>query len=200
MNRLKRRAALAAALAAMGTLAVAIATRKSANRDGSPVVADDVPAEPPLKPIAAALVRVEPPKALPALHFAAADGTTQTLADFAGKGVVLNLWATWCGPCAAELPSLDRLAATLAPDDIVVVPLSSDRGGAAVVEQYYKNHGIAHLGVWIDPDETALQALGARGIPTTLILDREGRERARLEGGIDWASKDAAALVRKLAG
>jgi hypothetical protein len=75
-----------------------------------------------------------------------------------------------------------------------------DRGGAALVEQYYKSHGITHLGVWTDPDETALHALGARGIPTTLILDREGRERARLEGGIDWTGKDAVAIIRKFTG
>jgi len=113
---------------------------------------------------------------------------------------VLNLWATWCAPCDAEMPSLDALAGALAADGILVVSLASDRGGAAVVEQYYKSHRITHLGVWTDPDGAAMHALGARGIPTTLILDRQGRERARLEGGIDWAGNAAAAIIRKLAG
>lgn len=202
MHLMTRRGAVAGAVAiAAATLAVAITVRKSGRTPPAPLELSPATnhAEP-LRNIADAMQMVDPPRPPPAIHFTAADGSARTLADFAGKGVVLNLWATWCAPCGAELPSLDALAAQLAAENIVVLPLSSDHGGAQVVEQYYKSHGIAHLGVWLDPDGAALHAIGVRGIPTTLILDRQGRERARLEGGIDWTGKQAAETIRKLTG
>ena len=127
-------------------------------------------------------------------------GAETSIAAFLGKGVVLNLWATWCGPCVLEMPSLDALSVRLAGDGIVVLALSSDRGGAKTVARFYESHGITHLGLWLDPFGRAGQAYGARGLPTTLILDRVGREVARLEGGADWSTDAAAARVRALVG
>lgn len=203
MHLMTRRGAVVGASVAAATLAVALVARKP-GRHG--VTSETFKLSPAtdhtesLRNIGDAMQIVEPPKQAPDIRFTASDGASRTLADFAGKGVVLNLWATWCGPCVAELPSLDALAGTLAADNIAVVALSSDRGGAPEVESYYKAHGIAHLGIWTDPDGAVMHALGARGIPTTLILDREGRERARLEGGVDWADKNAVATIRKLTG
>ncbi len=145
-----------------------------------------------------ALVATEPPAAPPAFGFLDAAGATHTLAEFAGKGVVLNFWATWCTPCVAELPSLAALAAKAS--DVVVLPVSTDRGGAAAVEGYYRSHGIKGLGVWLDPKGAASEALHLRGLPTTLIIDRQGRERGRLEGGADWESAAAVAEIGKLVG
>ncbi len=122
------------------------------------------------------------------------------IADFAGTGLVINLWATWCVPCVAELPALAALAARVQPAGILVIPASSDRGGAPVVVTYYRKHGIEGLPVWLDPKGAAARAWGARGIPTTLIVDRQGRERGRLEGAVDWASEAAVAAVRRLVG
>ena len=136
---------------------------------------------------------------LPDLKIGLPDGTTRTLADYAGKGVVLNLWATWCVPCVAEMPALDELAALVAPG-IVVLPLSSDRGGAAAVERFYQARSVRHLPVVLDAGGAAARALGVRGIPTTLLIDPLGRERGRLEGGADWSSPDAVAMVKKLLG
>lgn len=203
MHLMTRRGAVLGASVAAATLAVALVVRKSGQHQPAPGTLELRPATDhaeSLRGIGDAMRVVDPPKQPPDIRFTASDGASKTLADFAGKGVVLNLWATWCGPCVAELPSLDALVETLAADNIAVVPLSSDRGGAAEVASYYKSHGIAHLGIWIDPDGAAMHALGARGIPTTLILDRQGRERARFEGGIDWADTTAVATIRKLTG
>ena len=142
----------------------------------------------------------EPPVPLAAQNFADADGKQISLADFVGKGVVLNLWATWCAPCVAEMPALDRMAAALEKEGIVVLPLSSDRGGVAQVRRFYDVHAIAHLGIWIDKFGMAAQGWGARGLPTSIIVDRQGRERGRLEGGIAWDSEASMAEIRKLVG
>ena len=137
--------------------------------------------------------------ALPAVAIRGADGAEKPLTAFAGAPLVLNLWATWCVPCVAEMPALDRLAAMVAPG-IAVVALSSDRGGAAAVERFYRERQITHLPVSLDPGGAAARALGARGIPTTLIIGADGKERARLEGAADWASPEAVAAIRRLVG
>ncbi|MEJ0019296.1 MAG: TlpA disulfide reductase family protein [Acetobacteraceae bacterium] len=172
--------------AAGGTLAAGLGMRK-------PLAAtsDDV---------ARKLVPVDPPAPPPEIAFAAADGTEHRLKEFIGHGMVINLWATWCVPCVAEMPSLAALSKTLAPDDIAVLPLSSDRGGASVVQAFYQEHGITGLPVLLDPKGAAARAWQARGIPTSVIIDRQGNTRARLEGSADWSTPAAAALIRKLVG
>ncbi len=145
-----------------------------------------------------AMKPTEPPAPPAPQDFTDADGKPVTLADFKGKGVILNLWATWCVPCVAEMPALDAMSKRLAAEGIVVVPISSDRGGAAVVRKFYASHDIAHLGIWLDPRGVAARGWGARGLPTTLIIDREGREKARLEGGAEWASDEAITAIRAL--
>ena len=95
-----------------------------------------------------ALKLSDPPLPVPPIAFTDGDGATYGLEKFAGRGVVLNLWATWCAPCVAELPSLAALARALGPAHVVVLPLSSDRGGAPVVRRFYQERGIVGLGVW----------------------------------------------------
>nr|WP_246521914.1 TlpA disulfide reductase family protein [Neoroseomonas terrae] len=138
--------------------------------------------------------------ALPSITFNDADGKAMTPADFAGKGLVINLWATWCPPCVAEMPALDRAAAALAAEDILILPLSSDRGGLNAVQGFYERTGIRHLRIWLDPRGAAARALGARGLPTTVIVDREGRETARLEGDAAWDAPQFLTAIRRLAG
>ena len=137
---------------------------------------------------------------VPDIRFSTADGTVRTLADYAGQGVVLNLWATWCVPCVAEMPALDALARLVMNDRVAVLTLSSDRGGAPPVEHFYREKGIQTLPILLDQRGDAARALGARGIPTTLLIDRSGKERGRLEGAADWASDDSVGVIRRMIG
>jgi len=96
------------------------------------------------------------------------------------------------------MPSLAKLSKTLAPDDIAVLPLSSDHGGARRVEAFYQQHEISGLPVLLDLHSAAAHAWHVNGIPTSLIIDQKGREVARLEGAANWSTPTAARLVRKL--
>jgi thiol-disulfide isomerase/thioredoxin len=146
-----------------------------------------------------ALHKLDAPKPVE-VNFTDADGKALSLADYAGKGVVLNLWATWCVPCVAEMPALAAFASAVAKDGIVVLPLSSDRAGASIVEKFYKDLGVQNLPVLLDPKSAAAHALNVRGIPTTLVIDRQGREVAYLEGSVDWATDPAVATIKALVG
>lgn len=121
-----------------------------------------------------------------------------SLDDFAGKTVVLNLWATWCPPCLREMPSLDRLQAAMGGEDFVVVALNQDRGGAGVARAWLENQGLERLDVYADPRGMVPRAIAASGLPTTIILDPQGRELARLVGEAEWDSPDMQARLRGL--
>jgi thiol-disulfide isomerase/thioredoxin len=194
---MQRRALLTGvAAAAAATLAAVTLWRKPATPPIATPVASG--AGPALRPFST-LVAADPPRALADVAFTDADGAPHHLAAFAGKGLVVNLWATWCTPCVAEMPALQDFAKA-APAGIMVLPLSSDRGGAEVVRAFYAAHGITALPVWLDAKGAAAEAWGARGLPTTLIVDRQGREVGFLEGAIDWAAEDTMAGVKKLVG
>jgi thiol-disulfide isomerase/thioredoxin len=138
------------------------------------------------------------PTPVPAVSFEDAAGNPLSLADFRGRVVVLNLWATWCGPCRHEMPSLDRLQADEGGQDLQVLPLSLDRGALEQVEEFYKEVGIRHLEIYRDPTGAAGRALGAFGLPTTLVIDQTGREVGRLLGPAEWDGPEALALLRSL--
>jgi thiol-disulfide isomerase/thioredoxin len=132
------------------------------------------------------------------LVFLDAEGRETGFEAFRGRGLVVNFWATWCPPCIAEMPSLDRAQAFLAREGITVLALSSDRGGRAVVEPFYARTRLRELGIWLDPRGAAGRALGVRGLPTTILLDRAGREVARLEGEAEWDRPEMLAAIRRL--
>ena len=124
------------------------------------------------------------------ISFEDSDGTPFTLAVFEGKLILLNIWATWCGPCREEMPTLDALQAELGSDDFEVVALSIDRKGVEIVNEFYQEIGIEHLAPYIDKTGMASADLGAVGIPTTLLLDRQGKEIGRLVGEAEWNTQD----------
>ncbi len=130
----------------------------------------------------------ETPRTVPELHFEDGEGTPLTLADFQGKVVLLNIWATWCAPCREEMPTLDSLQAELGGDRFEVVALSIDHAGIEVVQDFYREVGVEHLRQYIDPTAMAGSTLGVVGVPTTLLLDSRGRELGRLLGIAEWNS------------
>ncbi|MBI4184449.1 MAG: TlpA family protein disulfide reductase [Proteobacteria bacterium] len=137
------------------------------------------------------------PREVPAVHFEDAEGRSLSLADFRGKVVLLNLWATWCGPCRREMPTLDRLQARLGGPEFEVLALSIDRAGIDVVRNFYREVGVERLAMYIDASGKAARALGALGLPTTLLIDQEGREIGRLIGPAEWDAAEMVAFLRR---
>jgi thiol-disulfide isomerase/thioredoxin len=136
------------------------------------------------------------PQPLPEIRFQEDDGKPYRLSDFRGKVVLLNIWATWCAPCRKEMPALDRLQQKLGGPDLQVIALSIDNGGAAAVRRFYEEIGIRALAIYVDPTTEATGKLRTLGIPTTLLLDREGRERWRKTGPAEWDSPEIIESLR----
>lgn len=132
----------------------------------------------------------------PDVAFATASGGEMRLSDFRGKTVLLNLWATWCAPCVKELPDLDALQASMGGETFEVVALSSDREGAAKVEPFLDQLGIRRLTAYLDPASEATRAFSPRGLPTSILIDADGREIGRLEGAASWDAPEARDLIR----
>ena len=138
---------------------------------------------------------IDPPSPAPETIFRDGDGAETTLARFRGSVVLVNFWATWCVPCVKEMPSLDRLAARLGPEGLVVVPVSQDRE-AAVIAPFYSSRRLATLGRWHDPGGALAQAFAVPGLPTTFLIDRDGRTVGVMLGPAEWDSPEAVALLR----
>jgi thiol-disulfide isomerase/thioredoxin len=137
------------------------------------------------------------PRALPEIRFADQQGDDLTLADFRGRVVLLNVWATWCVPCRQEMPTLDRLQARLGSKDFLVIALSIDRKGVEAVRGFYREVGVENLAIYVDASGQGPRALGVPGLPTTLLIDREGREVARKMGAAEWDSREMVSLVER---
>jgi thiol-disulfide isomerase/thioredoxin len=125
-------------------------------------------------------------------------GNGITLADYSGKVVLLNFWATWCPPCRAEMPSIDRLAGAMGGKDFAVIPMSTDRGGVEKVAEFFKDIRVEHLKLMHDRSGKMGRQAGVLGLPVTLILDREGREIARMLGDADWDSPEATEILHRI--
>ena len=135
------------------------------------------------------------PQALPDVSFTDGAGRTRTLKDWRGKVVLLNLWATWCAPCRREMPDLDKLQASLGSDSFEVVAVSVDRKGLAASKRFLDQIKVKNLGLYNDVSTKMAGKLKVLGMPTTLLLDRKGREVGRLVGPAEWNSDDAKRLI-----
>jgi len=157
-----------------------------------------------LKPLAkgevAAVGVSNAPKPPPAISFAGPEGQPMGLADFKGKTVLVNLWATWCVPCREEMPALDRLQAELGGADFEVVAINVDTRNREKPRAWLQENGIKNLAYYADPEGKLLQVLQRSGhvvgLPTTFVVDGAGCEIALLKGPADWASPDALALMK----
>jgi thiol-disulfide isomerase/thioredoxin len=140
-----------------------------------------------------------PPFPAPATTFSDADGKSVDLSDFKGKPVIVNLWATWCEPCLREMPSLERLQSRLG-DRIEVLAVSEDRGGSKIVEPFISKLGLKAIKVYLDPKSEVGHAFAARGLPTSIVIDRDGKVVGRVEGGAEWDSPKILAVLEPLLG
>jgi thiol-disulfide isomerase/thioredoxin len=138
----------------------------------------------------------EPPLPAPGTAFTDGAGREVTIADFHGRVILLNLWATWCAPCIEEMPSLDKLQAAMGSKDFTVVLVSQDRGGARTVDPFYAKLGMTALKPYLDPKSALGQAFNVRGLPTSILIDRDGNEVGRLEGAASWDGARPQALLR----
>ncbi len=194
-------AALAGLLAGVG--AVYVSGRVTGNGPGGECAAAvDLAGE--LKPLikgeVAAFLPAERPISLAALSFETPEGEARTIGSFAGKTLFVNLWATWCAPCRAEMPAIDRLAATLPPDEAEVIAVNLDTGDYAKAEAFLEEIGVGNLGQWRDARMRIFNALKSEGLafglPTTLLIDGKGCEIGVMHGPAEWDAPEAEALVR----
>ena len=135
------------------------------------------------------------PKPLPAFIYVDEKGRQHSLQELRGKVVLLNLWATWCGPCRHEMPGLDELKSKYGGADFEMLTISIDRGGLAKPRRFFNKINVKNLTLYGDPTGRLAPTLRAFGMPTTLLIDRQGREIGRLAGPAEWNSKEAYAFI-----
>lgn len=152
----------------------------------------------------AAMALADPPQALGALAFNGPDGNAMTLGDLSGKTLLVNLWATWCAPCRAEMPALDELQAEMGGDKFEVVAINVDAGGDEKPRAFLEEVGIKSLSYYRDNTIGVFNDLKRRslalGLPVTLLVDDKGCLIANMNGPAEWASEDAKHLIRAATG
>lgn len=126
-------------------------------------------------------------------------GRPVTLASFRGKPLLINFWATWCGPCIVEMPALDRLAAREG-ETLKVLTISQDTDGRAAVTQFFRARNFQHLEAYLDGETALMMALQLDTLPTTILYDAEGREVWRMTGATEWEGERATRLLTEAEG
>lgn len=130
--------------------------------------------------------------------FETAKGGSRTIEDFSGKVMLVNFWATWCPPCRKEMPYLDNLRAEMRNDDFDVIAISMDRASVEKIERFYMSADLRNLDIYREPTLRIGTEAGILGMPVTIVLDRRGREIARLQGEAKWDSSEAKDMLRAL--
>jgi thiol-disulfide isomerase/thioredoxin len=173
--------------ARFGTLAfallIAVSVASAAEEEKSPKLGEFIPAS--------------PPQPAPELLFTDLDGKTATLADFKGKLLVLNLWATWCHPCLEEMPALEQLQVNV-PDKLVVAAVSEDRGGKKIVEPFLDKLGLKKVKIYLDPKSDIGHAFDVRGLPTSIVIGPDGKVLGKVEGAAEWDSVEMYGVLKPL--
>lgn len=147
--------------------------------------------------VKATLMRKFAGQAAPGAAFTGADGRDVSVTDFAGRPVLVNLWATWCAPCKLEMPMLDKLAAR-EEGKLTVLTVSQDLEGRKPVRAFFDTAKIVNLEPYTDKDNVLMAAFGNNiALPTTILYDSDGREVWRVMGGVDWESEKVAQLLRE---
>lgn len=140
------------------------------------------------------LTALESPPVQPIMTFTSPSGREMQLSDYKGKVILVNIWATWCAPCIAEMPMLDELQAVKGGARFEVVTISLDRT-AEEAKVWFEKNGIENLPLWHDGTYGVSSKLALPGLPTSIFYNAQGRETARIPGEVDWTSAEALALV-----
>lgn len=140
------------------------------------------------------------PVPLPAAALIGMDDAPRSLAEYRGKWVLVNFWATWCPPCRYEMPGLDRLQAAMGGDDFAVVTVATGRNPVPAIQSFFAETQIANLPVLRDPKGELARGMGILALPVTVVLDPEGREAGRLIGDAKWDGPEARAMLAALLG
>jgi thiol-disulfide isomerase/thioredoxin len=207
-QRRKGPLALAAAIAGLGALAAVYGVVGASRNVGEPACKAALEVARRVEPFAHGEVAAVKPageaRKLPDLAFRDASGQPKSLADWRGRTVLLNLWATWCVPCRKEMPALDALQDKLGGPDFEVVAVNIDTRNLDRPKSFLQEAGVSHLGYYSDSNAAVFQDLKAVGkafgMPTTLLVDPNGCEIASLAGPAEWASEDGLKLVRAALG
>jgi thiol-disulfide isomerase/thioredoxin len=201
-NRRFKSFAAVGIIAALIIIAVGFVASREAPETGpaqEAVATADPPAPAPEeKQGVSAIVWHETPLDLPATVFKDAADADQTLANFAGKVMVVNFWATWCAPCVKEMPTLDALQAKLGGPEFQVVAISQDREGARVAKPFAEKQEWKNLAFFVESAGRFMRDAKLNGLPTSLIIDKNGREVGRLEGELEWDSPEVEKVLRDL--
>ena len=195
--------ALVAAIVGLGTLAAVYGVVGFSRNAGEPTCRSALDLARRMEPLThgevAAVKVADEARKLPELVFHDASGQPKSLADWRGRTVLLNLWATWCVPCRKEMPALDALQAKLGGPDFEVVAVNIDTRNLEKPKNWLREAGVDHLAYYSDANAKVFQDLKAVGkaigMPTTLLVDPNGCEIASLAGPAEWASDDGLKLV-----
>lgn len=192
--RIRRARIVLAGLAALALVTAAgIALRDSGRSGPDPLVASAYPL---VTGQVQNFILSDSPQPAPSVEFVDAGGNEMNLEDFAGAVVLVNLWATWCGPCKREMPSLDRLQAALGGAGFQVVAISQDRTGMADVLAFRAEYGLEALPAYLDGSARAQIRFGVTGLPATVLIAPDGTILGRMVGPAEWDSPEAVALLR----
>lgn len=137
-------------------------------------------------------------KRVPEVEFLKRDGSRTSIADFKGKIVLLNFWAGWCAPCVEEMPELDKLQLEEGRNGLEVVPVSQDFKGVDAAIAFYNRNRLQNLKVYADDRNRLFNAIGGEALPTTLLIDKKGNIRLRVEGYFDWTKPEITKLIKVL--
>lgn len=138
------------------------------------------------------------PKTLPDVAFSDIDGNELSLADYQGKWVLLNFWATWCAPCRAEMPTLSNLETQLGGDDFTVLTIATGRNPPPAIKRFFTEASIENLPTHIDPRQALSRPMAVLGLPVTIVINPEGQEIARLTGDAVWDDENAVTLIKAM--
>jgi thiol-disulfide isomerase/thioredoxin len=192
-----------AAVAGLGALAAVYGVVGASRNVGEPLCRPALDLAQRIEPLAhgevAAVKLTDEARKLPELAFHDLGGQSKSLADWHGRTVLLNLWATWCVPCRKEMPALDALQDKLGAPDFEVVAVNIDTRNLDKPKNWLREVGVGHLAYYSDANAKVFQDLKAVGkaigMPTTLLIDPNGCEIASLSGPAEWASDDGVKLV-----